>query len=86
MSKIEIRKTIKIVSTTLAMIISYIPSSIAQTKIEQKADDRPDLTLANTTQPSQEAIPTSLQAEAADVSSTDWPVAALQSLVRKSRP
>lgn len=77
MSKIELLKTIKIVSTVLAIIVSYIPSSIAQT------NNRPDSKLDSTTQPTPSAVPTSRQADAADVNATDLAVATLQSLGQK---
>ncbi len=77
MSKIKIFKTIKIVSTVLAIIVSYIPGSIAQT------NNHPDKKLASTAQPTAKAIPTSSQADADDLNSTDSSVATLQSLGEK---
>ena len=78
MSKLKIFRTIKLISSVLAIIIGYVPSSIAQTKSDPLAS-----TLKNPTQPSQVVIPKPLQADATDLNSTDRSIAALQSLDQK---
>ncbi len=83
MFKLKIFKTIKLISSVLAIIISYVPSSNAQTNIEQIGNNSLKSTLTNTTQPSKVAIPKLLQADATDLNSTDLAVTTLQSLGEK---
>ena len=83
MFKPKIFKTIKLISTILVITISCIPSSNAQTNIEQIGSNLPKPKLTNTIQPSEVVIPKSLQADATDLNSTDWSVAALRSLGQK---
>jgi len=83
MSKLKIFKTIKLISSVLAIITSYMPSSNAQTNIEQIGSNPPNSMLTNTIQPSQVVIPKSLQADTTDLNSTDLSVAALRSLGQK---